>query len=338
MRDPYDVPAQVWTARKRDGTLLPEEDRFTLVYLYTLNKAVAGDGFVFPGDAHLGEVLGCSPRTIRDRTGRLKDAGWIRRGRRDVAGRKMLGWELAGSEPFDLAAARHMAVARQDCGGTPPERWREHPENVAAARQTEWRQPAANVAAARQQSGGSPPHGGSPPQRLTTVNNTTTGESHLGDQRPRSERERVEDEVAQALIEAKVLLDPPLTYMAPIVERVQAGDATILDVSAILLEWKRRRTSGDNVQPSSAAALFHGGKRWFRTQVEYLRRQLAPRHARPKAGNPALPGLREHWAQVHAEAARVAQPEAPYTDEDRAHDDALYDQAMGLPAAAGGSR
>jgi hypothetical protein len=133
-----------------------------------------------------------------------------------------------------------------------------------------------------------------------------------------ADRGRVEDDVRQALIDAKVLLNPPLTYMAPIVERVLDGEATIPDVLSVLVEWKRRRNAGDNVQPASAAALFHRGKRWYRTEVEYLGRRPASRATGSGIrGSAGLPGLAEHYRRQAAEAAR--EPEYVPTPEDDAY-------------------
>jgi hypothetical protein len=141
-----------------------------------------------------------------------------------------------------------------------------------------------------------------------------------------AKREQVEREVLAAMAEVKpsgagMGFGP--SFVSPPVERILAGEATIADVRAVLVEWNRRKASGDQGLGSSPMTLFFAGKAWERTQRSYLLR--APAGGRRRRSSTAgLAGLSEHWSD------RAAVVDVEPTPEQLARDEADADAAMGI--------
>jgi hypothetical protein len=292
-------PEFAWLATKRDGRLMPVADRFLLVRLWTftdhLDKRIeagrrAGlDGpepaFACPAIGTVKDEIGCGERTLYQQIERLRDAGWLRRARRRIRGRDILGWELAENE-----AGRYCNETQVSLPKTTAE---------PAAMSNAQAQPDMNPTAGGRAMARSQPRSGSHQTQLTTVSNSKNADVvDISAQRRKAERERVEADVRQALIDARVVIDVSITYMAPIVERVLEGEATMADVLVVLVEWKRRRAAGDDQAPVAAPALFYAGACWYKTQRDYLGRALSQRGRAPSS---AMAGNAAKWEAIKAE-------------------------------------
>lgn len=94
--------------------------------------------------------------------------------------------------------------------------------------------------------------------------------------------------------------NPGPTFIAPIIERLEAGDVELDEVGVIADEWRRRRDAGDKAQ-GGFRQLFYEGKAWARTQREYLGRSLDRRdHARARARRGSKLRNTELWDEYEA--------------------------------------
>lgn len=121
---------------------------------------------------------------------------------------------------------------------------------------------------------------------------------------PLRDKESTEDSVLAILLEHGIGgTNPGPTFIAPIVERILAGECDLHDVGKIAAEWKRRRRKSDAGQ-GQFRPLFYAAS-WARTQHEYLGRGVVGqahasfrRRRRPAA---APTGNEELWDEYEAE-------------------------------------
>ncbi len=240
---------------------------------------------VYPGNELLQRRAGGlkSARSVQRSLDALALAGWIRI--KERGGRRYI-WLAWGKRRLDWAAA---AKAEQTAHGDGPvavgdETVASGDGPVASSTTTILSQEATILS-----------------QEATILSHTGDGivartlddlGTTLDDLEPRGPSERdperdPERAVIAMLIELNVAgSNPGPSFVAPMLERMRLDGCTLGEVRKIVVEWKRRKDSGDKGL-CRLQSLFYAGS-WWKTRTEYLGERPSPPASRARASTPSI--------------------------------------------------